>query len=120
LRAVVGRRVVEFGVFLIIKTQFPMGWRRIQRVLIKRKAAMGSSCIRKIPAREHQKESVLMREWHPILTAPLGRNLQLSVHENEEVHSLVFPCRQTERGWVDASKGTPVLVDPTHWREWAD
>ncbi len=41
-----------------------------------------------------------MRNWHPILTAPLDRNLQLSVHENEEVHPLVFPCRRIERGWV--------------------
>jgi len=61
-----------------------------------------------------------MRDWHPILTAPLDRNLQLSVHENEEVHSLVFPCRRTESGWVHASTGKPVFVDPTHWREWLD
>jgi len=26
-----------------------------------------------------------MHDWHPISTAPLDRNLQLSVHENEEV-----------------------------------
>ena len=61
-----------------------------------------------------------MREWYLILTAPLDRNLQLSVHENEEVHSLVFPCRRTESGWVRASTGKPVFVDPTHWREWLD
>ena len=61
-----------------------------------------------------------MRDWYPILTAPLDRNLQLSVHENEEVHSLVFPCRRAESGWVHASTGKPVFVDPTHWREWLD
>ena len=33
-----------------------------------------------------------MRDWHPVSTAPFGRNLQLSVHENEGVHSLVFPA----------------------------
>jgi hypothetical protein len=61
-----------------------------------------------------------MRDWHPISTAPFGRNLQLSVHENEEVHSLVFPCRRKENGWVHASTEKRVFIDPTHWREWPD
>ena len=61
-----------------------------------------------------------MREWHPILTAPLDRNLQLSVHENEEVHSLVFPSRRIQGGWVNALTGKPVFVHPTHWRDWLD
>jgi hypothetical protein len=46
-----------------------------------------------------------MREWYLILTAPLDRNLQLSVQEKEEVHSLVFPCRRIQKGWVNALTG---------------
>jgi hypothetical protein len=61
-----------------------------------------------------------MGEWHPISTAPLNRDLQISVHENDEVHSLVFPCWRTESGWVNAKTKEPVFVDPTHWREWLD
>jgi hypothetical protein len=61
-----------------------------------------------------------MREWYPILTAPLDRNLQLSVQEKGEVHSLVFPCRRTQKGWVNAHTWKPVIVHPTHWRDWLD
>jgi hypothetical protein len=59
-----------------------------------------------------------MGEWHPISTAPFDRNLQLSVIEGQEVYLLVFPCRRTERGWVNASTGKTVFVDPSHWRKW--
>jgi hypothetical protein len=61
-----------------------------------------------------------MREWYPILTALLDRNLQLSVQEKEEVHSLVSPCRRIQKGWVNALTGKPVIVHPTHWRDWLD
>src|SRR5579872_954205 len=61
---------------------------------------------------------VTVRDWHPISTAPSDRDLQLGVIENEEVHFLVFPCRRTEQGWVDASNGKSIRVDPTFWREW--
>jgi hypothetical protein len=56
--------------------------------------------------------------WLVISTAPFDRDLQLSVIENGEVYSLAFPCRKTQFGWVDALTKRPVLVDPTHWREW--
>jgi hypothetical protein len=59
-----------------------------------------------------------MIEWHPIASAPSDRDLELSVIEDGEVHSLVFPCRRTQSGWVRTSTGEPVFVDPTHWREW--
>ncbi len=59
-----------------------------------------------------------MSDWHPIATAPFDRDLQLSVIEKGEVYQLVFPCRRTESSWIQASTGKPVLVDPTHWREW--
>jgi hypothetical protein len=59
-----------------------------------------------------------MRDWHPISTAPFNHDLQIGVQENDEVLSLVFPCRRTESGWVNAVTTKPVFVDPTHWREW--
>jgi hypothetical protein len=61
-----------------------------------------------------------MRDWHPISTAPFNGDLQIGVQENDEVHSLVFPCRRMESGWVNAITTKPVFVDPTHWREWLD
>jgi hypothetical protein len=62
----------------------------------------------------------MLREWHPISTAPFDRDLQLSVIEKGEMYSLAFPCRRTQSGWVHASTGKPVFVDPTHWHEWSN
>jgi hypothetical protein len=59
-----------------------------------------------------------MIEGHPITSAPFGRDLQLAVIELNEVHSLAFPCRRTQSGWVHASNGGAVSVDPSHRREW--
>jgi hypothetical protein len=61
-----------------------------------------------------------MRDWNPIHTAPFERNVHLSVIEGGEVHMLVFPCRQTEVGWVHGGTGLMVPVGPTHWREWQE
>lgn len=61
-----------------------------------------------------------MRNWQPISTAPFDRDLELSVIENEKVYPLVFPCRRAMNGWVHASTGQLVRVDPTHWREWLE
>jgi hypothetical protein len=82
--------------------------------LIQRKSAMES--FRNLTNVENTK----MREWYPISTAPFGRDLQLSVQEKEEVHSLVFPCRRVKTGWANALTGKPVIVHPTHWRDWLD
>jgi len=60
-----------------------------------------------------------MNEWQPIATAPFDRELELSVIESGEVHALAFPCRRTAGGWTHATTGKPVLVDPSHWREWS-
>jgi hypothetical protein len=59
-----------------------------------------------------------MTEWHPIASAPFDHDLQLSVIEEDEVHALVFPCRRMQNGWVHASTGRVVFVEPSHWREW--
>jgi hypothetical protein len=57
-------------------------------------------------------------DWQPIETAPFDEDLQLSVIEGEEVHSLAFPCRRTRNGWVHAQNKNIVAVHPTHWRRW--
>jgi hypothetical protein len=59
-----------------------------------------------------------IRGWQPVETAPFDRELQLSVIEGE-VHSLVFPCRRTVRGWVSRS-GRVIEISPTHWRDWKE
>jgi hypothetical protein len=60
------------------------------------------------------------RVWLPITSAPFDRDLQLSVIENGEVYALVFSCRKTANGWIEAGSGYPVHVHPTHWRAWSD
>ena len=70
----------------------------------------------KEPVKSH---FISMLDWQPIVTAPFGSDLQLSVIENAEVYALVFPCRRTQDGWVHAKTGRLVLVRPTHWRNWA-
>jgi hypothetical protein len=63
----------------------------------------------------------LGEDWRPISSAPFDQDLELSVIEEDEVHALLFPCRRTARGWVDASaKRAAVSVRPTHWRPWPD
>ncbi len=59
-----------------------------------------------------------MNDWHPISNAPYDEDLELSVIEQSEVHALVFPCRRTQRGWIDASTKSAIVVTPTHWRPW--
>jgi hypothetical protein len=56
--------------------------------------------------------------WQPIASAPFNHDVQLSVIEEGQVFSLVFACRRTPSGWVDAASGRLVRIDPTHWREW--
>jgi len=59
-----------------------------------------------------------MLDWQPISSAPFDRDLQLSVIEKEEVYALIFSCRRTQTGWVNAKTGKPVFVEPSHWRMW--
>jgi hypothetical protein len=59
-------------------------------------------------------------DWQPIATAPLDRELQLSVIEKGEVYALAFPCRRREGGWIHAKTGKLVSVQPTHWRFWPE
>jgi hypothetical protein len=59
-----------------------------------------------------------MTDWQPIATAPFGEDLELSVIENGEVHSLAFPCRRSEDGWSERQTNRIVGVYPSHWRYW--
>ena len=59
-----------------------------------------------------------MHEWQPIASAPFDQDLELSVIEANETHTLVFPCRRTEKGWFNVTMNSRVSVDPTHWRLW--
>jgi hypothetical protein len=57
-------------------------------------------------------------EWHPIATAPFDRDLELAVINYDGAHTVVFPCRRILGGWMKAETNTPIIVYPTHWREW--
>jgi len=59
-------------------------------------------------------------DWQRINTAPFDRDLQLAVIDYNGAHTLVFPCRRILRGWIDVKTNAPVVVYPTHWREWDD
>jgi hypothetical protein len=56
--------------------------------------------------------------WQPISTAPFEGELELSVIDRQGAHALVFPCRRTLGGWIDALTERWVEVQPTHWRRW--
>jgi hypothetical protein len=56
--------------------------------------------------------------WERIAAAPYDRDLEVAVIEKDHVHPLVFACRRAASGWVNASTGERVLINPTHWRPW--
>jgi hypothetical protein len=66
--------------------------------------------------------SVLSRQpdkmWHPIATAPVDRDIELAVLDQDGPHALVFPCRRGAAGWMNALSGERLDVRPTHWRDW--
>jgi len=58
-------------------------------------------------------------KWEEIATAPYDRDLELAVIESDGECPLIFPCRRTADGWVNASTRERVVVDPSHWRLWS-
>jgi hypothetical protein len=58
--------------------------------------------------------------WKSIETAPFDWDVELAVLEDQDIHALVFRCRRTRRGWINATTGQTIDVRPTHWREWQD
>jgi hypothetical protein len=60
-----------------------------------------------------------VKDWHSIASAPFDRDLELSVIEKDAVHALMFACRRTARGWVDARTKSALSVRPTQWWPWS-
>lgn len=58
------------------------------------------------------------QQWQSIESAPCDRALELAVMDAGSPHALVFPCRKTEAGWVNAETDSLVKISPTHWRYW--
>ena len=56
--------------------------------------------------------------WETVTSAPFLGDLELAVLDEQGQHALVFPCRRTLRGWVNAQTGVRIDVRPTHWRPW--
>jgi hypothetical protein len=56
--------------------------------------------------------------WQDASTAPFDRDLELAVIDKAGTHALIFPCRRTFGGWIDAKTKQRLNVEPTHWREW--
>ena len=59
-------------------------------------------------------KTVLHLDWRPIATAPADANLELSIYDKGEYHTLVFPCRRDGAGWRDvcANRPVPLLSRP--------
>ncbi len=57
-------------------------------------------------------------EWNLIDTAPFDRDLELAVIDREGAHSLSFPCRRIEGGWIDVETEKRLYICPSHWRDW--
>jgi hypothetical protein len=58
-------------------------------------------------------------EWNLIDTAPFGRDLELALIDSEGAHSLSFPCRRIEGGWIEAETKKRLYIRPSHWRDWS-
>jgi hypothetical protein len=57
------------------------------------------------------------RFWKPIDSAPSDREVELQVSDRFGSYTLMFPCRLTDGGWVNATSQGRLDVEPTHWRE---
>ena len=55
--------------------------------------------------------------WREISSAPLNRNVEVQIADEGEAYVLAFPCRRTDRGWINVVKNLPLSLEPTHWRE---
>jgi hypothetical protein len=58
-------------------------------------------------------------EWHLIDTAPFDRDLELAVIDSDGAHSLSFPCRRIEGGWIEVETEKRLYIRPSHWRDWS-
>ena len=78
------------------------------------------SKLRKIKTQRDELSDYFQMDWQTVATAPFDRDLQLAVIDAQGIHMLVFPCRRVLRGWTKSTTNEPVIVRPTHWREWKD
>jgi len=58
-----------------------------------------------------------MPDWQPIWSAPLDREIEVSVRDQEGYHMFVFPVRRTSAGWISSEVKGLIPINPTHWRE---
>jgi hypothetical protein len=57
------------------------------------------------------------RPWQPISGVPADQEVEVLVTDNFGSYPLAFPCRLTQKGWVNANTESPLEVHPTHWRQ---
>jgi hypothetical protein len=89
---------------------------KVERTQSLRLAGMIEAANRKIHdyfLRQH------LSHWHPISTAPINRDLQLTVLDDAAAAILPFPCRRTNSGeWINTDLGTSIHIQPVKWRPW--
>jgi hypothetical protein len=56
--------------------------------------------------------------WQSIAIAPVNRDVEVAVIDNDGEHPIVVPCRRTTDGWIDAVSRRRLDIRPTHWRPW--
>jgi hypothetical protein len=55
--------------------------------------------------------------WRAIEAAPLDEDVALLVTDGlSEPYELKYPCKRTDAGWVNSSRGTPLAVTPVKWK----
>jgi hypothetical protein len=58
-------------------------------------------------------------EWQRVAVAPFDCILELAVKSAAGIDAIAIPCRRVLKGWITASTGESIDVQPTHWREWS-
>jgi hypothetical protein len=59
------------------------------------------------------------KEWHPIITAPAERDLEVRLEDPFGRYVLLFPCKFLPgQGWINSRLETPLPADPVDWRHW--
>lgn len=61
-----------------------------------------------------------LRGWLPISLAPEEGCLEVGTIGKTGIVPLGFPCVRDDLGWWNAWSDEPVLIHPTHWRNWRD
>jgi hypothetical protein len=61
-----------------------------------------------------------MSGWKSIATAPFDQDVQLWVIDRFGARALAFPCRRTDKGWINSQLKVALAatIKPAYWREW--